>query len=107
MTTVRETFENMPRSFKPAAARGLNAVYQFDITGEGGGQWYAAVADGELSVAEGRHERPNVTITMRKDHYLDMACGKLGGAKAFALGRLKIKGDMILAVKMQLIFEQP
>ncbi|MBI5487140.1 MAG: SCP2 sterol-binding domain-containing protein [Deltaproteobacteria bacterium] len=107
MTTVRETFENMPASFKPEAAKGMNAVYQFDIVGDGGGKWYAAIADGKLTVGEGQHEKPGVTITMKTEHYLAMAEGKMGGMMAFATGKLKVKGDMILAAKMQAIFKQP
>jgi len=107
VTTVRETFENMPNAFRPEAAKGMNAIYQFDILGDGGGKWYAAIADGVLTVGEGQHDKPNVTITMKTDNYLAMSAGKLSGMVAFATGKLKVKGDMILAAKMQAIFKQP
>jgi putative sterol carrier protein len=107
VTTVRETFENMPSAFRADAAKGVNAVYQFDILGDGGGKWHAAIVDGQLTVGEGQHDKPNVTITMKVDHYLAMSAGKLSGMVAFATGKLKVKGDMILAAKMQAIFKQP
>ncbi len=106
MTTVKETFDVMPSKFIKDAAVGVTAVYQFDITGEGGGKWYAEVKDCECSVTEGEHESPSITITMDARDYLDMASGKLHGQVAFMTGKLKLKGDMALAVKMNAMFEK-
>jgi len=33
----------MPSRFKKEAAEGLNAVYQFDLSGEGGGKWQISI----------------------------------------------------------------
>jgi putative sterol carrier protein len=106
MPTIKEIFGKMPDSFQKEAAAGMNAVYQFDITGEGGGKWYAAITNGDLSVVEGEHASPNLTVTMTAQDYIDMAAGKLNGMVAFSTGKLKIKGDMLLAMKMQTIFKQ-
>lgn len=105
MTTIREYFENMPAAFRKDAAKGLTAVYQFDIAGEGGGKWYAAIAGGEIAVAEGEHAKPHLVITMNAKDFLDMASGKLGGMMAYATGKLKAKGDMTLAMKMSTLFK--
>ena len=43
MPTVKETFELMPGRFRPEKAAGVNAVIQYEITGEGGGTWNATV----------------------------------------------------------------
>lgn len=106
MPTVKETFDAMPETFQPEAAVGVNEVFQFHITGEGGGNWYAKVNDGELAVAEGDHEEPSLTITMAAQDYLDMVAGKLHGQVAFMTGKLKLKGDFGLAVKMNKIFKR-
>ncbi len=101
MATVREIFDRMPQLFRKDGARGLTAIYQFDISGEGGGQWYAAIREGELTVGEGAHAAPQVTITMAAGHFVDMVEGRLGGMRAFITGKLKVKGDMMLAGRMQ------
>ncbi|MBN1770330.1 MAG: SCP2 sterol-binding domain-containing protein [Deltaproteobacteria bacterium] len=101
MASVRETFDRMPQLFRKDGAQGLTAVYQFDITGDDGGRWYAAVREGELTVGEGTHASPNVTITMAAGHFVDMVEGRLGGMRAFITGKLKVKGDMMLAGRMQ------
>ena len=79
----------------------MNATYQFDLTGDDGGQWFATVADGAGKIESGTAENPNITITMASGDFVDMAQGKLDGTMAFMSGKLKIKGDMGLAMKLQ------
>jgi putative sterol carrier protein len=104
--TVQEIFDAMPKSFQKDAARGLNAVYQFDITGDGGGKWYAAITNGELAVTKGEHASPSITITMAAQDYINLTEGKLNPQMAFMTGKIKIKGDLGLGMKMQQIFKQ-
>jgi putative sterol carrier protein len=106
MTTIKEIFDAMPASFQKDAAAGMNAVYQFDITGEGGGRYYAAVENGALTVAEGEHAAPNITLTIAAQDYINMSTGKLNPQLAFMTGKIKLKGDMALAMKMAQIFKQ-
>jgi putative sterol carrier protein len=106
MTTVREIFEGMPTTFLPEKAVGMNAVIQFDITGEGGGQWHADLVDGALSVIEGLHPKPQLTLSAAAQDYVDISTGKLNGQLAFMTGRLKAKGDLGLAMKMQNFFRR-
>jgi putative sterol carrier protein len=105
MPTVEEVFAAMPVRFQKDAAAGMNAVYQYDITGDGGGKWYAAIKEGELEVVKGEHENPNITLTMADEDYLAMIAGTLDGQAAFMAGKLKIKGDMSLAMKLASIFK--
>ena len=106
MPTVKELFDNMPSTFQKEAAVGMTVVYQFDITGEGGAKYHAAITDGELSVIEGQHEDPSITITMTAQDYIDLSTDKLNGQMAFMTGKLKIKGDLSLAMKMPKIFKR-
>jgi len=106
MPTVEEIFVAMPDKFKSDAAAGMNAVYQYDVTGDGGGKWYTVIEDGKLTVEKGEHESPNITITVADQDYIDMVSGKLNGQTAFLTGKLKIKGDMSLAMKLNSLFEQ-
>lgn len=106
MTTVKEIFDNMPSTFVKEKAAGVKGVIQFDITGDSGGKWYAAIADGELTVAEGQHESPTLTLTVSAQDYVNISTGKLNGQMAFMTGKLKAKGDLGLAMKMQTLFKQ-
>jgi putative sterol carrier protein len=102
---VREIFEAMPGSFNKEAAKGLDAVYQFDLSGDGGGKWYVAVKDETCDVREGTHSSPNVTISMTASDYLDMINGQANGQMLFMTGRLRVAGDLGLAIRMQSLFQ--
>ena len=103
-SSCKQVFEQMPSHFRKEAAQGLNAVYQFDLSGEGGGKWYIAINNGTCDIKEGAHPAPNITISMAAQDYLDMATGKLNPQMAFMSGKLRISGDMGLALRFQGLF---
>lgn len=105
-TSCKQAFEMMPSRFRKDAAKGLTAVYQFDLSGEGGGKWQVRIHDEQCEVSEGAHPSPNITISMTAQDYLDMVQGKANGQVLFMSGRLRIAGDMGLALRMQSLFQQ-
>ena len=102
--TVKEAFDAMPGKFKAEAAAGMNAVYQYCIEGDGGGDWNCVIANGALTVNEGKNDSPNVSLTMAESDFLDLVNGKLNGQMAFMAGKLKITGEMALAMKLGALF---
>jgi putative sterol carrier protein len=104
MPTVKETFDSMGPRFKPERAAGTNAVIQYDISGEGGGTWHAVIKDGTCTVAEGAGTNPALTLSMSAQDWLDMTSGKQSGQMLFMSGKLKLKGDMGLAMKLGSMF---
>jgi putative sterol carrier protein len=105
MPTVKETFDLMPSRFRADKAQGVNAVIQYEITGEGGGAWNATIKEGTCAVAEGAAVSPNLTLTIAGQDWLDMLAGKLNPQMAFMSGKLKLKGDMGLAMKIGSMFQ--
>jgi len=105
--TPKEIFAEMPKNLNADAAKGMNSTIQFNLSGDDGGQWYAAIKDGSCQVQEGTAPSPNMTLSMSAQDYVDMIMGKLNGQMAFMSGKLKISGDMGLAMKMQSLFKRP
>src|ERR1051325_8386037 len=105
--SVQEIFKQMPANFNADAAKGMNSVIQFNLSGEGGGNYHLVIKDGACTVNEGTHASPNMTMTIAAQDYVDMITGKLNGQMAFMSGKLKIAGDMGLAMKMQSLFKRP
>jgi putative sterol carrier protein len=104
MPTVKETFDSMAGRFKADRAAGTNAVIQYDISGDGGGTWNAVIKDGTCAVAEGPGTNPALTLQMSAQDWLDMTSGKQSGQMLFMSGKLKLKGDMGLAMKLGSMF---
>lgn len=104
LTNVKETFDEMPKLFNANAAKGMNVVYQFDITGEGGGNWNVVIQEGTCKVQEGKASNPTVALTMSSETWLAMVNKQTNGMQAFMTGKLKLSGNMILAQKIPEIF---
>lgn len=98
--TVAGVFESMPAVFRPEKAEGVDAVFQYDISGPGGGKWYVTIKDKLCEVAEGQHDKPTTTIMMSDRDFLSMIRRELDPMQAFTSGKLKIQGDIM---KSQLI----
>ena len=105
MPTVKETFDAMASRFRTDKAAGTNAVIQYDISGEGGGTWHAVIKDGTCMVAEGAGTNTALTLSMAAQDWLDMLSGKQSGQMLFMSGKLKVKGDMGLAMKLGSMFQ--
>jgi putative sterol carrier protein len=105
ITSVKDVFSGMPASFNAAAAKGINAIFQFEITGADGGSWNVNVKDGACQVAEGKHSAPTVTLTMASDTWLGIVNKQVNPIQAFMGGKLKLTGNMMLAQKITDIFK--
>ncbi len=87
-------------SLNPRHLAGMNAVYQFDLTGDGGGTWHIRIADGAVEIGMGHVETPNITLTAAADQWLAIVNGEVNGRTAFLAGKLKLKGDLSLAMTL-------
>ena len=103
--TAKEVFEALPLAFQPDKAKGMDATFQFELTGEGGGTWVAKIASGQCTVMEGGIDHPSATIGMEAADYVAIAQGKLDMARAFMGGKIKVKGDMGLIMKLPDLFK--
>jgi putative sterol carrier protein len=103
--TPEDIFARMATSVDEAAAKGLNGTVQFNLTGEGGGAWYATGEGRQDRRHQGSVSSPNMTMAMDAQDYVDMNTGKLNPQVAFMTGKLQISGDMSLAMKMQALLK--
>jgi putative sterol carrier protein len=104
MPTVKESFDAMASRFRSDKATGTSAVIQYDVSGDGGGTWHAVIKDGACTVNQGAAPTPNLTLSISAQDWLDMLSGKQSGQMLFMSGKLKIKGDMGLAMKLGSMF---
>ena len=103
--SVAQLVRNHEKAFKPEAAEGLETVIQYHLTGEEGGDWIINIADGKCRVAEGQAENPRMTLTAEAQDLKDVLTGKANGMQYFMQGRLKLAGDLNLAMKLTTFFK--
>jgi putative sterol carrier protein len=101
MPTTQEFFEALPSRVTPDRIEGMNNTYVFDI--EGAGVWTVAVADGAITVTEGASDA-DCTFSASEETFEKIASGEQNATTAYMTGKLKIKGDMGAAMKLQKIF---
>jgi putative sterol carrier protein len=99
--SVKEFFDGLSSRVEPSRTAGMNNSYVFDI--EGAGTWTVKVADGSVNVAEGA-EDSDCTITTSEENFMKIVRGEQNPTTAYMSGKLKIKGDMGAAMKLQKLF---
>lgn len=105
--SVKERFATLEERFKPEAAKGVNARFQFKLSGEGGGDWYVEIKDGKIKVKEGTGPDPTATLKASAKDYKKIAEGEMNKVWAFLRGKLKVEGDKDALGKFDEYFRKP
>jgi putative sterol carrier protein len=85
----------------PEKVEGMIANYIFDITGDTGGKWTLNCDGSAAVVTEGEQGEAQCTITMTDTDFVAMMDGELNPMMAFSMGKLRVAGDIGLAIKIQ------
>ncbi len=101
MAELQPIFDAMSGRFQSNKAGDLDLVIQFDLSGDGGGQWYATIKDGEMEVDRGTTDDPQATLRMDADDFAQMSDGDLNPMMAFMSGKIKVEGDLNSVMKFQ------
>ena len=104
--TIADLMSKMPGAFLPEKAQGMDAVIQFVFTGSQAGEWYASIKDGKCETAQGSSARkPTMTLTADSDDYIKLITGEMDPMQAFMQGKVKLQGDLNLAMKLTQMFK--
>ena len=99
--TVQDFFANLESQADSTKTAGMSNSYVFDI--EGVGQWKVDVDDGSISVTPGGGDA-DVTISTSEETFEKIVAGEQNPTSAYMTGKLKVKGDMGAALKLQKLF---
>jgi hypothetical protein len=101
---LSQAFALMPMFYWPEKGGQLKASYLFDLEGQGGGQWWVAIDGGECTSGEGLPERTDCTFSTRPAYWMDLQTKELNPLWALLSRRLRLKGKMGLALKLDKLF---
>ena len=98
---AKEFFDTLASRADASKLAGMTNSYLFDI--EGAGQWKVDVDDGTINVTEGGGDA-DVTIAASEEVFQKIIAGDQNPTSAYMTGKLKVKGDMGAAMKLQKLF---
>jgi len=101
VASVREFFESLPSQVDASKTAGMNNTYVFEI--DGAGTWTVDVRDGQVNVTEGGGDG-DCTISTSEENFEKIVNGEQNPTTAYMSGKLKIRGDMGAAMKLQKLF---
>lgn len=102
---VKTLIYNHEKFFNPEAASGVDADIQYRLSGDEGGDYVIHIHDGSCKVTEGVAEAPTVTLSADGRDFAEVLTGRANGMQYFMLGKLKLAGDLNLAMKLNEFFK--
>lgn len=101
--TYEEIFEKFKNQFKDTDVSNVkeHLAYQFNITGEGEGSFYAEVKDGKLFIEPYEYFDRDAIFICSADNLFKIVSGELDPVKAFTFGKLKVEGNIDKALKIK------
>ncbi len=106
--TARQYFEErVPVIISERGEKLMNigAMYEFQITGDSGGTWTLNLRDEPASIEESSADAADCTVVMQDEAFVKMINGDLKPQMAFLTGKLKVTGNMGLALKLTNLFD--
>jgi putative sterol carrier protein len=102
-------FARIPGQFRPDNAAGQSAVIEWNITGgpNGTDTFQVTVADGACTVSRGATAEPRVAFSLGGVEFLNLITGQSDPMMMFMTGKVKVKGDMVLAASIPKLFDMP
>ncbi|XP_069557032.1 hydroxysteroid dehydrogenase-like protein 2 [Brachyistius frenatus] len=99
---IENTFHLIRSVLSDDVVKSTQGIYQFDLSGEHEGVWFLDLKSGTGSAGQGQPlVKADVVMTMDSNDFTKMFSGKLKPTMAFMTGKLRIKGDMTLAIKLE------
>ncbi len=104
--SVKDFFASMPDHFVKEAAAGVDVVFNFIISGDGGGEWHSIIKDQTCTVNEGAADKATCTIKMAANDFLAMMAKTLPPMQAYSSGKLVIEGDVMKSQLIEKLFKE-
>merc|ERR1712144_66908 len=104
---IQEGLAGFPENERKNLQKKTNAVFEFHVKNAGGKELVQTIdLKKDATVYEGPAKgKADCIINLGDDTFADLADGKLNGQKAFMSGKLKVKGNIMLATKLDAVLK--
>ncbi|CAM9671994.1 hydroxysteroid dehydrogenase-like protein 2 [Lampetra fluviatilis] len=104
---IGKTFERIRHFLSADVVKSTGGIFQFDLSGEHASTWYLDLKNGAGAAGHGPSpDKADVVMSLDSGDFVSMFAGKIKPTMAFMSGKLKIKGDMGMALKLEKLMSQ-
>lgn len=104
--SIKNVMARLPEVFLSEKAVGIHSVVQFHLTGQESGDWVITIQDGACKAEERIVENPNLRFEADSQDLLEIITGKGDAMRAFMQGKIRLNGDIGLALKLINLFKK-
>ncbi len=105
--SIEDWIKRLPEAFIPEKAAGVDTKIQLHLSGTGGGDWFMIIQNQKLTVEPGIVENPRLSVSGNAQEVLQILSGQMDGMRAFMQGKIKLSGDIGMAMRMANMFKAP
>ncbi|KAJ3196201.1 hypothetical protein HK101_009764 [Irineochytrium annulatum] len=101
---LQKSLDTIPEKDRKALLIKTKACFEFELENAQGTMqaWYVDLKNGVGEVGVGKAKnKADMTVSIADSDFVDLAAGKINAQKAFMSGKIKIKGNMGLAAKLE------
>ncbi|MDW0116893.1 SCP2 sterol-binding domain-containing protein [Sporosarcina thermotolerans] len=84
----------------------MNTTYSLELTGDEGGVYGLKFADGQAEIINGDPGEVDCSLKMRVGDFKKLLAGNLNSTASFMMGKLKVKGNIGLALKLENVLKE-
>lgn len=99
---VRTSLLELVERFRPHEAAGLDVRWSIEVVGHR--PYTIHIRGDHCMVSVGRHDRIDATLRTDAETWLELVSGRVDGLAAFVRGRLRVEGDLHLAIRLETLF---
>lgn len=85
---------------RPDIAKGIGAAVAINLAGAGGGRWVLDMSCEPVKIIMDQNASAKTTISMDTEVFEKMAAGEIDPQTAFLSGKVKVEGDLGIAIKL-------
>lgn len=103
---IMDFFNQIVEHFNPEAAKGIDANVQFLLSGNQAANYVLEIKEQKCTFSEGLVEKPNLTLKGDTHVVIKILSGEMDGMKAYLMGKIKLIGNISLAMKLLNLFNK-